>query len=257
MGSPKTEPGRLSDEGQRPVTITTPFLLGKYEVTQSQYEETMKLNPSGFPVSAVGNKNPPAFPVEQVSWYDAVEYCNRLSRQDGFKPRYGLNDVKRAGRSIVAANVTVNDGNGYHLPTEAEWEYACRASTATPFHFGRRNTGKQSNVKPTKRKGAYGILFRGWKDHNRTTAVGSYPANRWGLHDMHGNVAEWVHDWYDKDYARNSPVKDPTGPSTGRHRVLRGGSWMLDESRARSASRFYSTPDSRKNYIGFRVARTP
>ena len=258
MGSLKPEPGRRPDERSHSVQITKPFLMGKYEVTQGQYEKVMKYNPSGFRrPDGKRQRDEGGYPVEQVTWYDAIEFCNRLSKQDGFRACYELKDVKYEGKSIVSAKVAVNDGNGYRLPTEAEWEYACRASTTTPFFFGKRNTGKQSNVKAEKRKGAYGLLHKAWKDRNRTTPVGSYPANLWGLHDTLGNVAEWVNDWYDKDFNRDARISDPTGPVTGRHRVLRGGSWLLTESHARSASRFYLTPDERKNYVGIRVARTP
>jgi formylglycine-generating enzyme required for sulfatase activity len=271
MGSPKSQPGRRSHERLHPVEISQTFLLGKYEITQTQFEKVMKFRPTGFLDSRVNTKKPPPderdFPVEQVSWYDAVAFCNHLSTQDGFRPCYALSDVKLKGKSIVSAKVTLKTGNGYRLPTEAEWEFACRGGTTTPFYFGVRNTGKQSNVKASKRKGAYGIVSKGWKDYNWPVAVGSYPANRWGLHDMLGNVDEWVGDWYDKEYGRKLPVKesperestvkDPTGPVTGRHRVFRGGSWLLTETDARSASRFYHTPDERKSYIGFRVARTP
>ena len=256
MGSPKTEPGRRPDETSHRVQIARPLLLGKYEVTQTQFEKVMTSRPSGFREPGMDTKKEPTderdFPVEQVSWYDAVEFCNRLSKRDGFETCYTLSDLKFKGKSIISAKVIANKGNGYRLPTEAEWEYACRAGTTTPYYFGVRNTGKQSNVKASKRKGSYGILSKGWKDKNRTTPVGSYPANTWGLHDMLGNVAEWVDDWYDKDYGRNS-----TSRVSGRHRVLRGGSWLLTESHARSASRYYHTPDERKNYVGFRVARTP
>jgi formylglycine-generating enzyme required for sulfatase activity len=266
MGSPSTEPGRRSHERLHPVSLSLTFLLGKYEVTQAQFEKVMQFRPTGYPESDEKAKKRPlakrGFPVEQVSWYDAVAFCNRLSQQDGFKPCYTLSNLKHKGKSIVSAKVTLHAGNGYRLPTEAEWEYACRAGTKTPYYFGLRNTGKTSNVKASARKGAYGIVSKGWKDYNWPIAVGSYPANPWGLHDMLGNVDEWVGDWYDNEYGRQLPAekssaKDPTGPATGRHRVLRGGSWLLTETDARSASRFYQTPDERKNFIGFRVARTP
>jgi formylglycine-generating enzyme required for sulfatase activity len=261
MGSPNNESGRRDDEWVHAVQITRQFFIGKYEVTQMQYESVMKSNPSAFRTFTEGNEREPRtdtrrFPVESVTWFDAVEFCNRLSGLDGYAPYYELSGVKHSGKSIVSADVKVKGGNGFRLPTEAEWEYACRAGTTTPFHFPGSNTGRQSNVKATRATGAYGIGTT-WKDHERTTQVGSYPPNFWGLHEMLGNAGEWVWDWYDKDFYRNSPKQDPTGPETGRHRVLRGGSWLVTEANSRSASRFYHTPDERKNYAGFRVARTP
>lgn len=255
MGSPNNESGRRDDEWLHSVRITRQFFIGKYEVTQMQYESVMKSNPSAFRTAPEGT-DIRRFPVESVTWFDAIEFCNRLSKQDGYPPYYELSEVKHSEKSIVSAGVKVKGGNGFRLPTEAEWEYACRAGTSTPFHFPGRNTGKQSNVKATRATGAYGIGST-WKDHERTTQVGSYPPNTLGLHDMLGNAGEWVWDWYDRDFYRDSPKQDPTGPETGRHRVLRGGSWLVTEANSRSASRFYHTSDERKNYAGFRVARTP
>jgi formylglycine-generating enzyme required for sulfatase activity len=262
MGSPAKESGRQPDEWQHEVQITRPFLLGKYEVTQGEYEKVMKATPSAFRLlndqqKAVAGADVRKFPVEQVTWFDAIAFCNQMSTGDGYPPYYDVKSVRLAGSSIVRANVVLKGGSGFRLPTEAEWEFACRAYTTTPFHFGTRNTGKESNVKTSPRRGGYGIAIRNWKDLKRTVQVGNYPPNWLGLHDMSGNVAEWVEDWYDKEYYRKSPAKDPPGPKTGRHRVLRGGSWLVAESSARSASRYYQTPDERKNYIGFRVARTP
>ena len=261
MGSPGSEIGRRFDETLHPVRITTSFLLGSYEVTQAEYQRVTKTNPSGFRAGGssggwVIGEDTTRFPVEKVTWFDAIQFCNLLSQQDDFEPYYKLVDVKREGDALKSARVTIMGGNGYRLPTEAEWEYACRAAMATRFHFG--NTTKEGvlNCKPLKSVGYGGASYR-WKDLQRTTKVGSYPPNGLGLHDMHGNVAEWCWDYYDKDYYGRAPKLDPQGPDSGTHRVLRGGFWLVGEESCRSASRFFHAPDESKDYAGFRFARTP
>ena len=218
MGSPEDEEDRGNDEGPRHrVRITRPFYLGVYEVTQSEYEQVMGEDPSRF--------KGPKRPVENVSWDDAVEFCRRLSEKEG----------KR-----------------YRLPTEAEWEYACRAGTTTPFNFGSILNGEQANCDGnypygTEEKGPY---------KKETTEVGTYRANAWGLYDMHGNAWEWCQDWYDSSYYANSPENDPTGPTSGSTRVNRGGSWCSCPGDCRSAFRYWFTPVFRYS-LGFRVAQVP
>jgi formylglycine-generating enzyme required for sulfatase activity len=261
MGSPASETGRQDDESPHTVRITQPFLLGKFEVTQDQYRQVKKTNPSGFAATGllkdrVKGIDTGRFPVEFVSWFDALDFCNRLSELDGYEPYYRLSNVKSYAGVIQQAVVEVLGGHGYRLPTEAEWEYACRAGTSEPFFFGIENTGREANVKPAWVPGGYGGSPK-FRDLARPTWVGDCPANPWGLCDMHGNVGEWCWDWYDREYYANSPDKDPTGPRSGDHRVIRGGSWMVLEGNCRSASRFWQQPYVIKEFVGFRVARTP
>ena len=225
MGSEPSEPGHWPSEGPRHwVRITQPFYMGVYEVTQAQFQQVMGFNPSHFADSG-------ELPVEQVSWNDAVAFCRRLSEMP-------------AERST---------GWIYRLPTEAEWEYACRAGTGTPFHFGSELNGTQANCNGEY---PYGTDQRG-PSLGRPTPVGSYAPNAFGLFDMHGNVWEWVADWYDDRYYGRSPVDDPPGPQSGTYRVRRGGGWLSLAVRCRSANRDRDEPDVRHYDVGFRVVRVP
>ena len=247
MGSPANEPGRNNSEGQWQVTVSS-FYMGKYEVTQKEYHELMGTNPSNFR----GSNNP----VEQVSWFDAVEYCNKRSQREWLIPAYTITDRTPAtGYPITAATVTWNrDANGYRLPTEAEWEYACRAGTTTAFNTGNNITTSQANYDGNypynnNAKGEY---------RQRTMPVGSFEANPWGLYDMHGNVSEWCWDWYDS-YPSEAQT-DPTGAAAshdfdGSYRVLRGGSWGYYGHDLRSAYRSYDYPYGRYDGVGFRLLR--
>ena len=223
MGSPNNEKDHRADEQQHEVSITRSFCIGAYEVTQKQYETVMGNNPSGFPA----NNGGPDFPVEQVSWDEAVKFCKKLS---------DLLAEKKAGRV-------------YRLPTEAEWEYTCRAGTETATHYGNSLSSKDAN-------------FNGERPYNnapvgpyvdKTAKVGSYQANKFGLFDMHGNVWEWCSDWYDENYYKNSPKADPPGPDQGQERVLRGGSWYNSGTTARAAFRHHVEPEVKYWDVGFRV----
>jgi formylglycine-generating enzyme required for sulfatase activity len=214
------------------VQITEPFFLGTYEVTQLEYERVMGRNPSAFADAgdaAVDVEGLPTqrFPVENVSWNDAVEFCRKLS-------------------SLPAE---IEAGRVYRLPTEAEWEYACRAGTSTLFHFGDECDGTQANCDGTKPFGSSAgpALLR-------TQVVGSYPPNAFGLHDMHGNVWEWCADRYGANYYADSPVDNPRGPAGGTTRVLRGGCWADAPGFLLSSARTAYAPDYRSFYFGFRVA---
>jgi formylglycine-generating enzyme required for sulfatase activity len=182
-----------------------------------------------------GNGGGPDFPMENLKWYQAVEFCKKLTARP---------EEKKAGRS-------------YRLPTEAEWEYAARAGTTTPFSLGKSLSSKEANFNGNF---PYGKAEKG-PYLRRTSKVGSYKPNAWGLYDMHGNVQEWCSDFYDPDYYKNSAKKDPTGPAKGvldtdykdYYRVVRGGCW-LDEGRGcRSAYRFRAMPHDAYRLVGFRV----
>jgi formylglycine-generating enzyme required for sulfatase activity len=222
MGSPVSEEEREENESQHRVVIR-PFYIGKYEVTQKEYKEIMKANPSFF----VNDD----FPVENVTWFDAIEFCNMLSIRDGLPPAY---EVVAVGNTQI---VTWDRNSiGYRLPTEAEWEYACRAGTMTAF-----NTGNSIN----RRLANY--FF------STTVKVGSYPPNSWGLYDMHGNVSEWCWDWY-TDYDTDLLTEANFAHIEG-HRVFRGGSWFTLTRRVRSAFRDHYFPTYKSINIGFRIVR--
>ena len=220
MGSPESEQGRKEDENQHEVTISKDYYLGVYEVTQAQYEKVMDKNPSHFQGAIVGNENAD-LPVENVSWDDAVEFCKKLSE---------LPDEKKVGRV-------------YRLPTEAEWEYSCRAGSKTAYSFDDEE-GLLSE---------YGWFRRNSSD--RTHTVGLLEPNAWGLYDMHGNVWEWCSDWYE-EYPKGA-VSDPTGAKEGSLRVDRGGSWRYEAAVCRSAIRLRVNPSFRDDRSGFRVALSP
>jgi formylglycine-generating enzyme required for sulfatase activity len=203
---------------QHLVKITKPFYMGVYVVTNAQYEAVMGVNPSFFK----GESNP----VEWVSWNDAVEFCKKLSAKTGQMVR---------------------------LPTEAEWEYACRAGTTTPFNTGETISTEQANYSGNF---TYGSGRKG-ENRKKTVPVGSFAPNAWGLYDMHGNVMEWCQDWFDAGYYKNSPTYDPPGPEKSESRVLRGGCWGIFPAACRSAARTRNTPEAREAFVGFRIVCVP
>jgi formylglycine-generating enzyme required for sulfatase activity len=252
MGSPKRERERY-DEDQHEVEITKAFYLGACEVTQRQFKKVMGYNPSHFSHDGTGQpgrrylevRKPaggkgklPAgavtddYPVENVSHDEAVAFCKKLS---------ALPAEKKAGRA-------------YRLPTEAEWEYACRGATSSeePFHFA-RPTGKLSSEQANfDGHWPYGGAARG-EYLGRPCKVGSYKPNKLGLYDMHGNVYEWCSDWSGKDYYSRSPRKDPQGPAKGSDRIIRGGGYDCSGSMCRAAARLAYVPHGAVTSVGIRV----
>ena len=209
--------------------VVTSFHIDKHLVTQAEYQRVTGKNPSRWKVA----ENP----VEQVRWSDAVRYCNARSRLDDLEPCYDLRTWE--------CNF---DANGYRLPTEAEWEYACRAGTKTAYSFA--NT-------PSKLKD-----YAWFKDNSgsKPHPVGKRQPNAWGLYDMHGNVWEWCNDYYKVDYYQQSPKDNPKGPKTGETKVVRGGAWKFSADSCRSGYRYNEDPgyvDACFGYdiYGFRCAR--
>jgi formylglycine-generating enzyme required for sulfatase activity len=221
MGSPASEEGRYENETEHEVTISKDYYLGVTEVTQGQYEKVIGVNPSFWQKRVIRKSDSSMYPVEQVTWEDAVEFCKELS---------DLPEEKKAGRV-------------YRLPTEAEWEYACRAGSKSAYSFG----------ESSKLLGDYAWINE--NSNGRTHPVGEKKANAWGLYDMQGNVWEWCSDWYD-EYPKGA-VSDPTGPKEGSSRVFRGGGWDYEAALCRSAYRVRFDPSFRNDSLGFRVALSP
>ena len=211
-----------SDEKpQHQVTVSS-FNMGKYPVTQAEYEAVMGQNPSNF--------KGPNLPVEDVTWFEAIDFCNKLSLQEGLSPAYTIKDKE------VLWN---QNSNGYRLPTEAEWEYACRAGTTSPYYTGDEITIEHAH---------FDLTF----DKAYTRPVGSYGPNPWGLYDMQGNVSNWCWDWF-QEYL-NTAQTNPVGASSGADRVIRGGNCIATARYLRSAYRYQSDPSTR-DYIGIRLVR--
>ena len=214
MGSPAEEAKRDKDEGLHHIKLTKAFYMGSFEVTQLQYRVIMKDNRSKF-----GGDN---LPVENVNWYEACRFLKKLSDRTKLK---------------------------FRLPTEAEWEYACRAGTTGAFNVGDTLDSDFANYN-AKSPYANGIVGPYLK---RTIDVGSYPPNTFGLYDMHGNVWEWCSDRYDKNYYKKTSPIDPSGPSEGGDRVIRGGAWNEKAHKCRSADRNHRREKANQPHIGFRV----
>ena len=237
MGSPANDPDpQKFNLPQHRVTLSS-YYIGKYEVTQKEWTEIMGTtvrqqqtkSKTTWPLSGEGN----FYPIYFVTWYDAIEYCNKKSIKEGLTPVYTIN------RNQNELTVTWDrKANGYRLPTEAEWEYACRAGTTTTFSSG-------SSVNNA-----------GWHSenaNNRSHSVGEKQPNPWGLYDMHGNVFEWCWDLAG-DYTAEEK-NDPINSSDYDYRIYRGGSWFTGPVGLRTIMRYFRNPNTSTHYIGFRVAR--
>ena len=217
MGTPDNEEGQRKGDFYHEVEISKPFYMGVYEVTQGQWKKVMGDNPSHF--KDLGDD----YPVESITWYQANQFIDSLNKY--------------------------NPGEKFRLPTEAEWEYACRAGTKTPFSTGENITADQANYCgrfPYKNYPA-GI------DREHPTPVGSFQPNPWGLYDMHGNVWEWCSDWF-CDYPKKFVV-DPVGNCETELKVIRGGSWYFNAESARSGRRYTHNPHDKGFSLGFRVVK--
>jgi formylglycine-generating enzyme required for sulfatase activity len=230
MGSASSERGRNDDEVLHDVEITEPFLLGRFEVTQQEWQAVMGTKPSHFKDCG------PKCPVENVTFVDVQQFLAKLNE-----------------RAAPGAEAAVDPPLRYRLPSEAEWEYACRAGTTGPFSTGESITTAQANYNgkfpyvtlPGQEVGQF---------RQKPSAVGSYPYNPWGLGDMHGNVWEWTADWYGPYSESGQGNIDPHGATTGDKRVIRGGSWYFDANSARCALRSTHAPQDRGFSLGFRIA---
>jgi formylglycine-generating enzyme required for sulfatase activity len=239
MGSPEEEKSRLPNEGpQHTANLSRAFYLGKYEVTQEQWEQVMGSNPSWFSLLGEGKElvsrvDTKRFPVERISFDDAQAFLRKTSTKE----------------------------RTYRLPTEAEWEYACRggmfAKNSSPFQIGEDYLDSlSSNMASFDGSRPYGDGERG-KKRERPVPVGTFAANPFGLFDMHGNVQEWCQDRFAADSYKDAPSRDPTGPTAGAEHVLRGGAWNSPGEECRAAARRGLGRSWRYNDVGLRVAWTP
>jgi formylglycine-generating enzyme required for sulfatase activity len=281
MGSPENEPNRLNSEDQHSVTLTKSFYMSKYQVTQAQYQTIMGAGEDRTTIRYGKGNN---YPIYNVNWYDAIVFCNKLSIKEGLNPVYSINgetNPVKWGSIPTSNNETWNrvsmdkNKNGYRLPTEAEWEYACRGNypnkaterNTKPFGIGdgTKMVSGMANFDATK---SYDLNRGGEYDStsstylNKTTKVGSYTANNYGLYDMHGNLWEYCWD-HSEGYSSDSQT-DPTGggrpfygydPIRNPTRMIRGGCWNIDAGHLRSAGRVSASPSPRGKYSGFRLVR--
>jgi formylglycine-generating enzyme required for sulfatase activity len=233
MGTPDTEPGREKNEGpQREVTLNA-FYISKYTITQKEFIAVMGFNPNGY--------DTPDLPMDFVNWYDAINYCNALSVSQDLKPVY----------TVKGVDVTwEKSANGYRLPTEAEWEYACRAGTTTMYYI---------DIRPQDIDKIIPVYANCTTDHTysnlgRPAVGGCYPPNPWGLCDMMGNIYEWCWDWWQDGYT-GLGTDNPSGPASGVRRTMRGGCWFLGAGGLRSGNRDNGYTNLRWKGNGIRLVK--
>lgn len=234
MGSTK---GEVWEKPKHPVTLTYEYWLGETEVTQKEFKNVMNINPSRF--KHVDR------PVENINWFEIILYCNKKSKRHNYDTVYSYSEqIGTPGDSCILLDVKIDlTKNGYRLPTEAEWEYACRGETTTEWYWGDRD----------KDIDKYAWYYE--NSNSKSQRVAQKKPNKLGFYDMSGNLFERCHDWWSFDYYEHSPQKNPTGPSTGFLHVLRGGSWGDDLQNTRSAYRVMGEPEGKGNDTGFRLAR--
>jgi formylglycine-generating enzyme required for sulfatase activity len=249
MGSNNTSLESLIGNGEPVHSVTvSSFYMDTTLVTQASYQALMGVNPSYFDTGALA----PRKPVESVTWFDAVLYCNARSKQDGYDTIYSYTTITGTpGNGCTDLGSLAMDftKHGYRLPTEAEWEYACRAGSTADYYWGQC-------YPPQTTADTAEISAHAWwcyNSPNGTQPVAIKPANAWGLHDMSGNVWEWCNDWYG-NYSSGSQT-DPTGPTAGSYRVLRGGSWYDGGDVLCAAYRGSYLPGGWNLYLGFRCVR--
>ena len=230
LGNTGSYEGEYDEKPPVTIIISKPFYISKYEITQQQYKAVMGNNPSEFKGDDL--------PVEQVSWYDALNFCNALSQSEGLTPCYTINGTK------VTSDF---EANAYRLPTEAEWEYAAKAGTKTDFYSGKLTYSGNSPIDPNLDK----IAWYSANSSNATHPVGQKAPNAFGLYDMSGNVWEWCWDRY-AEYP-SKETKDYQGPEIGTYRVYRGGGWRNLAWYCRSTNRDRNYLDDKNNSLGFRV----
>jgi len=259
----------VGNDDERPthtVSFTADFWMDSTEITIAQYDQVMRAAYPGYAapswLSTYGND--PRTAVYRVDWGDAVLFCNARSKAASLDTVYSYSAIDGIpGNGCILQNVQAKlASNGYRLPTEAEWEFACRAGTSTEFPWGTTWPGYPASSNDSTEVAMYAVWAgNSWNLSSDNPAFGIHTVasrmpNTFGLYDMIGNVWEWCHDWYDANYYAGSPTTDPAGPAEGQWHVLRGGSWGNDAKQLRAANREFVVPDYLFNFIGFRTVRS-